>query len=182
MEYRSIAKLQRFIPLSTLLKYGFNWSPMYRRSSGKICFVSADLHKVCIDIPLSWKNVNYVGTMFGGSMLAATDPIFMVQLINLLGDRFVVWDKSVEMRFRRPARSTLSCVFEFSAAELEEIRASVSEHGEIDWNKNIELTDREGEVVATGTKTLYVADKEYQKQKRQKAAADRASRRAQVQA
>ncbi|MEO1482560.1 MAG: DUF4442 domain-containing protein [Myxococcota bacterium] len=114
MSYRAIAKLQSVLPRAALFKYGFNWSPMYRRSTGKLRYVSDDLCVVKVELPLTWRNVNYVGTMFGGSILSATDPILMVQLINILGDAYVVWDKSVEMRFRRPGRSTLSCVFEYT--------------------------------------------------------------------
>lgn len=85
--YRTIANIaKRFFTDAQIYKYGFNWSPMYKRSTGKIIEVSDDLHYVKIKIPLSWKNRNYVGSMFGGSMLSATDPIYMIQLINILGD------------------------------------------------------------------------------------------------
>ncbi|MEL6988648.1 MAG: DUF4442 domain-containing protein, partial [Bacteroidota bacterium] len=66
--------------------YGFNLSPMYRRSVGKIVHVSDDLLKVEIKLPLNYKNRNYVNSIFGGSMFSAVDPIPMVQLINLIGD------------------------------------------------------------------------------------------------
>ncbi|WP_235270985.1 PaaI family thioesterase [Flavobacterium sp. 316] len=80
----------------------FNISPMYRRSCGKIFFVSDDLHVVKIKIPLTYKNKNYVGSMFGGSLFSATDPIYMIQLMQILGKEYVVWDKSTEIRFKRP--------------------------------------------------------------------------------
>lgn len=163
--YRTIAKLQRVIPRATLFKVGFNLSPMYRRSTGRVRYVSPDLRTVRIEIPLSWRNANYVGTMFGGSMLSATDPVLMVQLINILGSDYVVWDQSVEMRFRRPAKGRLFSTFEYGEEELEEIRASVRETGEMELVKSIELRDRSGELIASGSKVLYVADKEFRRQK-----------------
>ena len=168
MSYRAIAKLQSVLPRAALFKYGFNWSPMYRRSTGKLRYVSDDLCVVKVELPLTWRNVNYVGTMFGGSILSATDPILMVQLINILGDAYVVWDKSVEMRFRRPGRSTLSCVFEYTQDELQRIRDSVAESGEIDWVKEIRVVDRNGEVIASGSKTLYIADKQFRQDKQRR--------------
>jgi hypothetical protein len=36
-------------------------------------------------MPLSWRTRNYVGTIFGGSMNSAVDPIYMVILIRRLG-------------------------------------------------------------------------------------------------
>lgn len=132
---------------------------MYRRTTGRVKSVSADIKCVEVQIPLNWRNVNYAGTMFGGSMLAATDPIMMIQLIQLLGKQFVVWDKAVQMRFKRPARERLYVVFEFTDAELEEIRANALQHGEYTYDKTIELRTNDGTVCAVGTKTMYVAEK-----------------------
>ena len=66
---------------------------MYRRSTGKVIKVSEDLLFVKIKIPISYKNRNFVGSIFGGSLFSATDPLFMIQLMNILGDNYVVWDK-----------------------------------------------------------------------------------------
>ncbi len=164
--YRQLSNvLQRFTPPSALFKYGFNMSPMYRRSTGRVAEVSDDLHVVEVRIPLTWRNRNYVGTMFGGSMLSATDPVYMIQLIGILGDEFVVWDKSVELRFRRPAKSGLVARFEFDQDEVDQIRAAARAEGEIDWHKPLDLRDASGDVVASGTKTLYIATKAYREQK-----------------
>lgn len=59
---------------------------------------------VKVRIKLSYKNSNYVGSIFGGSLLSATDPILMVQLINILGNKHVVWDKAAAIKFKRPAK------------------------------------------------------------------------------
>ena len=168
MAYQWIAKnLPRFVDQATVFKLGFNLSPMYRRTTGRVRSVSKDLRLVEVAIPLSWRNANYVGSIFGGSMLSATDPILMVQLLNILGSDFVVWDKAVEMRFKRPARETLIARFEWSEQELEEIRRQARELGEVDYEKDIVLkTEDEGLVCAESTKTLYIATKEHYKQKR----------------
>jgi len=34
---------------------------------------------------------NYVGTIFGGSMYAAVDPVYMLMLIMNLGKDYIVW-------------------------------------------------------------------------------------------
>ncbi len=81
----------KFVSRHKLFKYGFNLSPMYRRTTGRLIDVSADLLHITIKIPLSYKNRNYVNSVFGGSMFSAVDPIPMVQLIYLLGDDYVVW-------------------------------------------------------------------------------------------
>ena len=120
--------LEKFISKKNIYKYGFNFSPMYRRSTGRVFFVSDDLHKVSIRIKLSYKNANYVGSIFGGSMLSATDPIFMIQLLNILDDNYVVWDKAASIQFKRPAREDCYADFIFTSDEIINIKKQVSEH------------------------------------------------------
>ncbi|MCB0383065.1 MAG: DUF4442 domain-containing protein [Psychroserpens sp.] len=157
--------LQRFFKTSTIYKYGFNWSPMYRRTTARIVEVSDDLHKVVITLKLNWKNRNYAGSMFGGSMLAATDPIYMIQLIQILGNDFVVWDKSVEARYRKPAKSRIFGEFIFTSEEIAYIKQNVADKNEIDITKTMHLVDAEQNKIATFNKTLYIADKQFYKQK-----------------
>lgn len=166
--YRKIAAIgPKFASKATLFKHGFNWSPMYRRSTGRIIHVTDDLLKVQMKIPISYKNKNYVGSIFGGSMFSAVDPIPMVQLINLLDSDYVVWDKSAEVTFKAPAKADLYASFDYSAQELEEIKQSVSDNNEIELIKTTQLTDKEQKTVFCEVKkTLYIASKEHYRNKR----------------
>lgn len=157
--------LKRFFKVSTIYKYGFNWSPMYRRSTAKLIEVSDDLHHVKIRMKLNWKNRNYAGTIFGGSMLSATDPIYMIQLIQILGNDYVVWDKAVEAKYKRPAKSTIYGEFNFSKTEIEDLKTRVAQENEIDLLKTMYLVDEEQNIIATFKKTLYIAKKSFYKEK-----------------
>ncbi len=157
--------LQKFFKPATIYKYAFNWSPMYRRTTAKIVEVSEDLHHVKIRIKRSWKNKNYVGTIFGGSMLAATDPIYMIQLLQILGDDYVVWDKAVEAQYKSPAKSTVYGVFHFDVAEIEEIKSTIAKKGDTNVVKSMHLEDESKNIIATFEKIIYVADKTFYKQK-----------------
>jgi hypothetical protein len=157
--------LQRFFKTATIYKYGFNWSPMYRRTTARLIEVSDDLHKVVISLNLNWKNRNYSGSIFGGSMLAATDPIYMIQLIQILGDDYVVWDKAVEARYRKPAKSRIYGEFIFSPEEIETIKEDVALKKEIDFTKTMHLVDAKQNKIATFNKTLYIAEKGFYKEK-----------------
>ena len=140
---------------------------MYRRTTARVIEVSDDLLRVRIRLPISWRNRNYVGTIFGGSMAAAADPISMVQLINLLGEDYVVWDKAAHIRFRRPARETLYAEFTYTLEEVDRIREEVAARGELTFEKEVTFTDRaESTVYAEVRKTLYVADKGFYRGKR----------------
>ncbi|GGI56358.1 PaaI family thioesterase [Winogradskyella haliclonae] len=160
--------LKRFVKVSTIYKYGFNWSPMYRRSTAKLIEVSEDLHYVKIRLKLNWKNRNYAGSIFGGSMLSATDPIYMIQLIQILGNDYVVWDKAVEARYRRPAKSTIYGEFIFTKDEIEALKQNIANDNETDIVKTMNLVDEKQNIIATFNKTLYIANKHFYKEKLQK--------------
>ena len=110
--------LTRFVKPATIYKYGFNWSPMYRRTTARLTEVSDDLHYVKIRLKLNYKNRNYAGSMFGGSMLSATDPIYMIQLIQILGDGYVVWDNADTVKYRHYGKSTFYGEFVFTEEEI----------------------------------------------------------------
>lgn len=158
--------LNRFFKKSTLFKTMFNISPMYRRSCGRITYVSEDLHVVKVKIPLSYKNKNYVGSMFGGSLFAATDPIYMIQLMQILGKEYVVWDKSTDIKFKRPAYTNAFVTFEFSPNEISEIIEKVTADKEIDLVKKLYITNTDTTVFTEIDKTIYISSKQYYKQKR----------------
>jgi len=157
--------LKRFFKASTIYKYGFNWSPMYRRTTAKLIEVSDDLHYIKIRIKLNWKNRNYAGSLFGGSMLAATDPIYMIQLIQILGEDYVVWDKAVEARYKRPAKTTIYGEFIFSSEEIIAIKQEVYKNKQTDIIKTMNLVDENQNIIATFNKTVYIANKTFYKEK-----------------
>ncbi len=167
--YQQATKILRhFFSDAFIFKYGFNLSPMYRRSTGKLTYVSDNLHKIDVKIPISYKNKNYVGSIFGGSLYAATDPIFMIQLIHILGDDYVVWDKASCIRYKKPVFKSVTVTFEFSEDEIASIKNQVDEKNEIDIVKTIELKDESGVVYTELDKTIYIANKIFYKEKLKK--------------
>lgn len=166
--YAQIQKvLEKFISKANIYKYGFNLSPMYRRSTGRIVKVSDDLLQVNVRIKLSYKNSNYVGSIFGGSLFSATDPIFMIQLLNILDESYVVWDKAATIKFKRPAKENCYVDFIFTKDEIAQIKKDVSHNDEIDLVKDITITNKDKTVVfAEVSKTIYVANKKYYKLKK----------------
>ncbi|NRT12454.1 PaaI family thioesterase [Flavobacterium sp. 14A] len=166
--YKKLAKFgEQFIGKSKLFKHGFNYSPMYRRSTARIVSISEDLLQVKIKLPISYKNKNYVNSIFGGSMFAAVDPIPMIQLMHLLGDDFVVWDKSAEIFFKKPARENLYADFIFTTTEVDAIVNRLKTESEIEVTKRTQLTNHERTVIYCEVhKTIYIAGKAFFKEKK----------------
>ena len=151
------------------MKYGFNLSPMYRRTSAKVTYISEDFSKIQIKLPYSYKNANYVKTIFGGSMFAAVDPFPMTQLMNLIGDDYVIWDKAAEIFFRRPAKEDLYAEFTYSFEELDEIKQKAKENNEFEIVKTTQLTNKDKSIVFCEVrKKVYIANKAFFKAKRSK--------------
>lgn len=141
---------------SKLLRFAFNFYPCYRRTGGRITYVAHDFTEVRIKLPLNWKTRGYWGTIFGGSMYGAVDPVLLVMLARRLGRDYQVWDKAATMEFKKPGRSTLYARFRVEDAEIEELRRLIDREGKIERIYPIELTDAAGTVHATFTKTLHL--------------------------
>ena len=141
---------------SRLLRWKFNLFPAYRGSGGRVTYIADDFREVRVKVPLSLRTRNAVGTIFGGSMYAAVDPIYMIMLMRLLGRDYVVWDKTASIRFRKPGRNTLRATFRIDDTELEAIRAATAAGEPVDRTYNVDLIDAEGTVSASIEKVIYV--------------------------
>ena len=143
-----------------LARWGFNVFPAYRGTGARITYIADDYREIRIELPLSWRTRNYVGTIFGGSMYAAVDPVYMIMLIKNLGPDYIVWDKAASVRFGKPGRTRLYARFHLPPGELDVIRASLTSGGSIDRVYRVELTDRAGTVHAEVEKTIHIRRRE----------------------
>ena len=137
-----------------LMRFGFNLFPAFRRTGGCITHISQDLQQVRIKVPLNWKTRNYVGTIFGGSMYGAIDPIYMVMFMKLLGEDYIVWDKSATIQHKRPGRSSLHASFILTDEELSTIREQLAHTKALERTYRVELLDHDNQICALIDKTL----------------------------
>jgi hypothetical protein len=144
---------------SRLLRWKFNLVPAYRGTGARVAYIAGDFREVRIRLPLSWRTRNVVGSIFGGSLYGAVDPIFMIMLIKLLGSDYIVWDKVATIRFRKPGRATLHAVFTIDEPELDAIRVSTSSGHSVDRTYHVNLVDEAGIVHAEVEKVIYVKRK-----------------------
>lgn len=139
-----------------LQRWGFNWFPAYRGTGARITHIERGYREVRVRLPLSWRTRNYVGTIYGGSMYGAVDPIYMIMLIKRLGPEYVVWDKAASIRFRRPGRDTLYATFTLDDAEVRAVRKALAHEESIERTYTVELIDGEGTTHATVEKLLHI--------------------------
>jgi acyl-coenzyme A thioesterase PaaI-like protein len=141
---------------SRLVRWGFNWFPAFRRTGGRLVYLATDWRVVRVKLPLNWKTRNYIGTMFGGSLYAAIDGIYMVMLMKQLGPTYVVWDKSASIRFRKPCRTTVYATFAIDDRETNTIRELLRAEPKIDRQYQVDWTDPDGTVYATVETTVHI--------------------------
>jgi hypothetical protein len=141
-------------------RLGFNYYPCYRGTGANITYIASDWKEVHLKLPLSWRTRNYRGTIFGGSLYGAVDPIYMLMLIKNLGSGYNIWDKAATIRFVKPGRGTLFARFLMDDYELAAIQEELSKNIKIDRVYNIDLTDNRGVVHFSVEKTIYIAQRD----------------------
>lgn len=141
----------------------YNVWPALRGTGGRVTHVSEDWTELDVKLPLNWRTRNYVGTIFGGSIYASTDPYVMLLLMRQLGDDYVVWDKGAQISFKRPGTVTLYAKFRLPKELVADLKAQVDEQNKLDWVYSLDLKDEDGKVYATIDKKIYIARKDWVK-------------------
>ena len=134
------------------------WSP-FRGAGIKVREIAPDWRHVIVELKMRWDTRNYVGTHFGGSLFAMTDPFFMLMMMHNLGKDYIVWDKAGSVRFFKPARGTVTSRMELTSAMVDEARTRTSSGEKFEPTYRAEIVDREGVVVAAVEKTLHIRRK-----------------------
>ena len=141
---------------SRRLRWGFNIFPAFRGTGARIKYIAGDYREMRVELPLSWRTRNYVGTIFGGSLYGAVDPHYMIMLIKILGPDYVVWDKAATIRVRKPGRGTLYARFHLDDEEIATIRGLTENGKPTDRVYTVDLTDAKGVVHASVEKTVHI--------------------------
>lgn len=143
---------------SVLLKLINLWPP-FIGAGIRVKRVSPDLSQIEVEMKLRFWNRNYVGTHFGGSLYAMTDPFFMLMLMERLGQDYIVWDKAASIHFKKPGKSRVHATFHLPEEKLNEIRAQAVTGEKVEPLFSVSVTDDSGTVIAEVEKKLYVRKK-----------------------
>jgi hypothetical protein len=144
---------------STILKFMSFWPPFFGAGI-RVKHISKDFRSITVEMKKRWWNSNYVGTHFGGSLYAMTDPFYMLMLLENLGREYIVWDKSARIQFKNPGRGTVRAHFTLTEERLVEIRRLALEQDKVEPIFLVEVLGEQGEVIAIVEKLLYVRRKD----------------------
>ena len=142
-----------------LLFYVWNFWPPFFGAGITVHHVSKDMLFAKMRLKRRPWNKNLVGTQFGGSIYAMTDPIYMAMLVNSLGKAYIVWDKASTIRFRKSGRTDLWADFQLSISDIEDIKSCLQATDKIDWERDVLVKNVDGETVAEVHKVIHISNK-----------------------
>ena len=143
-----------------ILKLGMNLWPPFLGAGIKVRHIRADYREVVVSMKLRWYNRNYVGTHFGGSLAAMTDPFYMLMLIHILGNEYTVWDKSSTIDFIAPGRGTVTARVRLNDDQIAEIKNETADGKAYFPALSVNIVNESGDIVARVNKKLYVRKKQ----------------------
>ncbi|MBU3734534.1 MAG: DUF4442 domain-containing protein [Candidatus Planktophila sp.] len=134
------------------------WPP-FLFSGISILEISRDFRHAKVRLKKKGITSNYVGTLFGGSLFAMTDPFYMVMILKNLGANFIVWDKRSEIEYVSPGKTTVFAEFNLKDTDLDEIKREVENNGKyLKWFE-VDIKTADGTVVAIVKKQIYIRKK-----------------------
>jgi hypothetical protein len=137
-----------------------NFWPPFFGAGIRVTRIAPDMRAIDVEMKLRFWNSNYVGTQFGGSLYAMTDPFHMLMLIENLGRDYIVWDKAACIRYRRPGKGTVKAEFRITEEQIEDIRQQLKVQQKIEPRFVVEVKDASGAVIAEIEKVIYIRRKQ----------------------
>lgn len=151
-------KINKKIPPSMVKRFMSFWRP-YRGAGIKVAEISSDYRYVKVILKRKWYNLNYVGTQFGGSIYAMTDPFYMLMLMNIIGEKYLVWDKGATIDFVSPGKTELTAEFKITDEILTDVLKNTESGDKYIFDLPVDVLDADKKVVATVLKKIYVRKK-----------------------
>ena len=150
----------KLFPKSLKLKLLLNTYLPFLGAGIQITHVSKDFLEINVKMPLNKRNKNYVGTHFGGSLYAMTDPFLMLMLMENLGKDYIIWDKAAHIDFISPGKGTVYAQFRLTSKQIAQVQLAAETGKAICPEYTVEVLGEDGKIVAKVLKTLYVKNKQ----------------------
>jgi len=126
-----------------------------------------DFKSVKVKINKSLLNRNYNGSIFGGTIFAATDPFLPIlfnQALNLNGKkRLRIWSKSSKIEFLKPALTDLFFEIKLTDADIEQALKTLTIAGKYEERFPVDVYNKNGEICVSLLNEVYVRDLDFVK-------------------
>jgi acyl-coenzyme A thioesterase PaaI-like protein len=147
-------------PLSArALRRLLNLWPPFLFAGIRVTALADDFGHARVELRMRPWNRNYVGTHFGGSLFAMTDPFWMIMVKESLGRDYFVWDRAGEIVFLKPGHGTVAASFGLEPQIVQELRDAAANGDKVLRWFETDVVDAAGDAVARVRKQVYVRRK-----------------------
>ena len=138
------------------LRRVLRWWPPFVFSGIRVLEIADDWSSARIELRRRWYTANYVGTHFGGSLFAMTDPFWMILVMEPLGRGYTVWDKAADIEFIKAVREPVYAQIRVDPVAIAELRSAMASGEKVLRWFETEIRTAAGELVARSRKQLPV--------------------------
>lgn len=123
--------------------------------------ISDDFMQMKVVLRRALFNINFHKTIFGGSIFSACDPYFPTMYYHIFTKKrrkLIIWLKSAEIQYLKPADSTLKLHFKISEKEIQLAEKTLNEKGKFEIWHTVEAINKKGIVCARAKMQIYLKD------------------------
>ena len=123
--------------------------------------ISDDFMQMRVVIRRALFNINFHKTIFGGTIFSACDPYFPTMYYHIFAKKnrkLIIWLKSAEIQYLKPADSTLKLHFKITEDEIQLAEKTLNEKGKCEIWHSVEAINKKGVVCARAKMQVYLRD------------------------
>jgi hypothetical protein len=123
--------------------------------------ISDDFLEMKVVLRRALFNINFHKTIFGGSIFSACDPYFPTMYYHIFANKkrkLIIWLKSAEIQYLKPADSTLKLYFKITKEDIHLAENTLNEKGKFEIWHTVEAINKKGVVCARAKMQIYLRD------------------------
>ena len=111
--------------------------------------------------------MNFYKTIFGGSIFSACDPYFPTMYYNIFANnkrKLIVWLKSAEINYIKPANPTLTLHFKITENNINKVEKDINTIGKSEIWQKVQAINKEGVVCVEARMLVYLRENKKKRQ------------------
>lgn len=123
--------------------------------------ISDDFLEMRVVLRRALFNINFHKTIFGGSIFSACDPYFPTMYYHIFANKnrkLIVWLKSAEIQYLRPADTSLKLHFKITKQDILLAEKRLDENSKFEIWHTVEAINKKGIVCAKAKMQVYLRD------------------------
>lgn len=121
--------------------------------------ISKDFMMMKVVIKRSILNINLYKTIFGGSIFSACDPFFPIMYYHIFARKkrkLIVWVKSAEISYLKPAEGSLELTFNINQEEINHAKDELDKSGKFENWHTVEAKNKNGVICVKAKMQIYL--------------------------